>query len=90
MVSRELEVSVHALSYLVTIVIQRMHASDPIWTRDLLKGIRADQMAASQYGDQADLAGKVFQKAMYMVEQAIALDPSASGLSPSASAADGG
>jgi hypothetical protein len=76
MVSRELEVSVHALSYLMTIVIQRLHASDPTWSRELLKGIHADQLAASQYGNHAELAGKVFQKAIHMVEQAETLDPS--------------
>lgn len=87
MVSRELEVSVHALSYLMTIVIQRLHASDPTWTRELLKGIRADQLGASQYGDHAEYAGKVFHKAIQMVEQAITLDPS---VPPSVSSSAGG
>jgi hypothetical protein len=35
-VSPELEIDVRALSYLVTVVIRRLHDIDPAWCRDLL------------------------------------------------------
>ena len=62
MQSRELEIHVHALSYLVTIVIQRLHESDPAWTGKLLEDIRSDRVGASQYGSQAELAERISAK----------------------------
>ena len=71
MASPELQIHVHALSYLVTILFQRMHESDPVWTRELLEGIKADRRAVQTGTPQADLADKVFQKAIKIVEEAI-------------------
>jgi len=65
-VSPELEIDVKALSYLVTVVICRLHDIDPAWCRDLLAELKADRMAASAASD------KLFQRAISIVEQAIA------------------
>jgi hypothetical protein len=90
MQSRELEIHVHALSYLVTIVIQRLHESNPAWTGKLLEDIRSDRLGASQYGSQAELADKIFCKALQLVENAIAPEPAAPPhVSPAAGASDG-
>jgi len=76
MQSRQLEIHVHGLSYLVTIVIQRLHESDPAWPRKLLEDIRSDRLGASQYGSQAELADTIFRKALQLVENATAPEPS--------------
>jgi hypothetical protein len=65
-VSPELEIDVRALSYLVTVVIRRLHDIDPAWCRDLLTELKADRMAASAGSD------KLFQRAIGIVELAIA------------------
>jgi hypothetical protein len=65
-VSPELEIDVRALSYLVTVVIRRLHDIDPAWCRDLLAELKADRMAASTGSD------KLFRRAIGIVEQAIA------------------
>ena len=66
MVSSELEIDVRALSYLVTVVIRRLHDIDPAWCRNLLAELKADRMAAPAGSD------KLFQRAIGIVEQAIA------------------
>jgi hypothetical protein len=65
-VSPELEIDLRALSYLVTVVIRRLHDIDPAWCRDLLAELKADRMAASAGSD------KLFRRAIGIVEQAIA------------------
>ena len=70
MVSPELETDLKALSYLVTIVIRRLHDIDPAWCRDLLAELKADRMAASVGSD------KLFQRAIGIVEQAVAEETS--------------
>ena len=66
MVSPELEIDVKALSYLVTVVIRRLHDIDPSWCRHLLAELKADRMSASPGSD------KLFARAIGIVEQAIA------------------
>ena len=66
MVSPELEIDVRALSYLVSVVIRRLHDIDPAWCRDLLEELKTDRMAASALSD------KLFVRAIGIVEQAIA------------------
>lgn len=66
MVSPELEIDVRALSYLVTVVIRRLHDIDPAWCRELLAELKADRMAASAGSD------KLFRRAIGIAEQAIA------------------
>jgi hypothetical protein len=65
-VSPELEIDVRALSYLVTVVLRRLHDIDPAWCRDVLAELKADRMAASGGAD------KLFQRAIGIVERAIA------------------
>jgi hypothetical protein len=65
-VSPELEIDLRALSYLVTVVIRRLHDIDPAWCRDLLAELKADRMTASAGSD------KLFRRAIGIVEQAIA------------------
>jgi hypothetical protein len=65
-VSPEIEIDVRALSYLVTVVIRRLHDIDPVWCRDLLEELKADRMAASAGSD------KLFHRAIGVVQQAIA------------------
>jgi hypothetical protein len=65
-VSPELETDLKALSYLVTVVIRRLHDIDPAWCQDLLAELKTDRMAASAGSD------KLFQRAIGIVEQAIA------------------
>jgi hypothetical protein len=65
-VSPELEIDVRALSYLVTVVIRRLHDIDPAWCRDLLEELREDRMSASPGSD------KLFQRVIGIVEQSIA------------------
>jgi hypothetical protein len=65
-VSHELEIDVRALSYLVTVVIHRLHDIDPAWCRDLLAELKTDRMAASAGSD------KLFLRAIGIVEQTIA------------------
>lgn len=66
MVSLELEIDLKALSYLVTVVIRRLHDIDPAWCRDLLAELKADRTAAPAGMD------RLFQRAIGIVEQAIA------------------
>jgi hypothetical protein len=65
-VSHELEIDLRALSYLVTVVIRRLHDIDPAWCRNLLAELKADRMAAPAGSD------RLFQRAIGIVEQAIA------------------
>lgn len=64
--SPELEIDVRALSYLVTVVIRRLHDIDPAWCRELLAELKADRMTASVSSD------KLFQRAIGIVERVIA------------------
>jgi hypothetical protein len=63
--SPELEIDVRALSYLVTVVIRRLHDIDPAWCRDLLDELKADRMAApatqEQAGKQSDVSCEVLK-----------------------------
>lgn len=68
-VSPELEPDLKALSYLVTVVIRRLHDIDPMWCRDLLAELKADRMSASPGSN------KLFARAIGIVEQAIAEEP---------------
>jgi hypothetical protein len=65
-VSPELETDLKALSYLVTVVIRRLHDIDPAWCRDLLTELKADRTTASAGSD------KLFVRAISIVERAIA------------------
>ena len=65
MVSPELEIDLRALTYLVTVVIRRLHDIDPAWCRDLLAELKADRMTASVGSDM------LFRRAIGIVEQAI-------------------
>ena len=64
--SHELEIDVRALSYLVTVVIRRLHDIDPAWCRDLLRELKQDRMSAAPGSD------KLFSRAIGIVERAIA------------------
>lgn len=83
MVSPELEIDVRALSYLVTVVIRRLHDIDPAWCRELLAELKADRIAASASSD------KLFQRAINIVEQAIADETTPEKLQKSAVVKDG-
>jgi hypothetical protein len=65
-VSPELEIDLKALSYLVTVVIRRLHDIDPAWCRDLLAELKADRTAAPAGTD------RLLRRAIGIVEQAIA------------------
>jgi len=82
-VSPELEIDVRALSYLVTVVIRRLHDIDPAWCRELLAELKADRIAASASSD------KLFQRAINIVEQAIADETTPEKLQKSAVVKDG-
>jgi len=43
-VSRDLDTGVEALSYLVTLLIHRLHESDPAWSVTYLAGLKADKL----------------------------------------------
>jgi hypothetical protein len=66
-VSRDLDIDVQALAYLVTVLIHRLHESDPAWWREFLGEMRADQ-AAELTGTVRD---KVLRKAISIVEYSV-------------------
>jgi hypothetical protein len=66
-VSRDLDSDVQALSYLVTVLIHRLHESDPKWWRELLDELKADQ-ASSPVGTSRD---KILRRAIGIVEHSI-------------------
>jgi hypothetical protein len=48
-VSPELEIDATALSYLVTVVIRRLHDIDPAWCRDLLAETQSRQNGCARW-----------------------------------------
>jgi hypothetical protein len=66
-VSRDLDTDVQALSYLVTVLVHRLHESDPTWWREFLDELKADRVA-SPVGSAKD---KVLRRAIGIVEHSI-------------------
>jgi hypothetical protein len=66
-VSRDLDIDVQALAYLVTVLIHRLHESDPSWWREFRDDLKADQ-ASAPVGTVRD---KVLQKAIGIVEDSM-------------------
>jgi hypothetical protein len=65
----ELAIDLRAVSYLVTVVIRRLHDIDPAWCRELLAELKEERMSASPGSD------RLFQTAIGIVEKAIAEEP---------------
>jgi hypothetical protein len=77
-VARELEIHLQALSYLMTVVIHRLHETDPDWWQELLKEIKAEKKAIVRDAPGADNAALVLAHVISIVEHSLAQDsPSA-------------
>jgi hypothetical protein len=70
--SRELDIHLQALSYLMTTVIHRLHETDPSWWQELLKEIRAEKRAIVRGTAGADTADAVLTRAISIVEHSLA------------------
>ncbi|MGA7238843.1 MAG: hypothetical protein WBY44_24385 [Bryobacteraceae bacterium] len=69
--ARELRVHVEALSYLVTLLVQRMYEKEPVWCQELLEGIRSDRNATAPPAAQAGFVDDVFRKSISIPERAM-------------------
>ncbi len=67
MVSRDLEVDVQALAYLVTVLIHRLHENDPQWWQEFQDELKRDR-TLSPVGTATD---KVLQRVLGIVEEAM-------------------
>lgn len=67
MVSRDLEVDVQALAYLVTVLIHRLHENDPQWWQEFHDELKQDR-TLSPIGTVKD---KVLQSVLGIVEEAM-------------------
>jgi tryptophan 2,3-dioxygenase len=52
--------------------VYRLHETDPVWWQELLKEIKAERKAIVRTAPGADLAELVLQRAIGIVEQALA------------------
>jgi hypothetical protein len=66
-VSRDLDIDVQALAYLVTVLIHRLHESDPSWWRESRDELKTDQASAPV----GTIRDKVLQKAIGIVEDSM-------------------
>ena len=68
--SRKLAIHVAALSYLVTLLIQRCDETDLEFSQRPLKGIASDRKSASSKDPDAGFVDRVFEKALQIVGEA--------------------
>jgi hypothetical protein len=65
--SRDLDVDVQALAYLVTVLIHRLHENDPIWWQEFRDEIKQAR-TASPVGS---VKAKVLERAIGIVEESM-------------------
>ena len=67
MVSRDLDVDVQALAYLVTALIHRLLANDSAWWQEFRDELKTDRIAEPA----GSLKDKVLERAIGIIEEAI-------------------
>ena len=67
MVSRDLEIDVQALAYLVTVLIHRLHENDHAWWQEFRDEMKAARIAAPV----GSIKDKVLERAVGIVEDAL-------------------
>ena len=67
MVSRNLDIDVQALAYLVTVLIHRLHENDRAWWQEFRDEVKAARIAAPV----GSLKDKVLGRALNIVEGAL-------------------
>ena len=70
--SRELDIHLQALSYLMTTVIHRLHETGLVWWQELLKEIKDEKRAIVRGTAGADEADAVLTRAISIVEHSLA------------------
>jgi len=66
-VSRDLDSDVQALAYLVTVLIHRLHETDPAWWQEFRDELKADRVAVPV----GSVKDKVLQRAIGIVEESL-------------------
>lgn len=67
MVSRNLDIDVQALAYLVTVLIHRLHENDRAWWQEFRDDVKAARIAAPV----GSVKDKVLGRAVNIVEDAL-------------------